>query len=140
MSSEVLRALKMREWNKQGFLTWLASLNETSLKVNKCTSITKFKQLSSEVLERQSRRNLSATEVDDALSALLPYFPLNRLNNLKGSYSASKNRDKAETSSMTLSTKNIGRIQEYVSLWNLGSNDSAITRILDICDSQRQDS
>lgn len=136
MSNEVLCALKMRDSNKLGFLTWLSLLSDSSLKVNKCTSIAKFRLLVDQFITGKSSDDLSKDHVDDALSALMMCFPANRYSNLKGSYSASKNRDKFGTSSMTLSSKNISRIQDYVKLWSVNSSDCAISKILDIVDKQ----
>jgi len=136
MSSEVLHALKMRDGNKPGFLKWLVSLNDASLKLNKCTSISGFRSLTGSLFSAIEASEMSLKEVDDSITLIMAFFPLNRYNNLKGSYSAFKNRDKSESSSMTLSQNNIRRIQEYVTLWDLGSNNSAVTRMLDMIDSQ----
>lgn len=136
MSNEVLDALKMRDSNKRGFLSWLSLLSDSSLKVNKCTSITKFRSLADKFVTDKGTDDFSKVLVDDALCSLMSCFPSNRYSKLKGSYSASKNRDKFDTSSMTLSSKNIRRIQDYVHLWGVNSSDCAVSKILDIVDEQ----
>lgn len=138
MSKGPLDILAMRNSNKPGFLQWLVSLSDSSLELNKCSSISKFRKLSSKFDKSKLDGVDIDVRVDKHLIELLGQFPCSRIKNLKSSYFAKTNRARKSSSSMALSLSTIDRVQAYSTMWNSPSNEEALKKILDIVDSHYQ--
>lgn len=136
MSKAVLENLAMRNSNKQGFINWLVSLSDSSLELNKCSSISKFRKICTDIDDTQTNDSSLDSDaiLDKTLITLLGQFPSGRIKNLKSSYFAKTNRDRKSSSSMALSLGTIERVQAYGLKWNSTSSEEALKKILDIVD------